>query len=186
MFRPGCTPAPRSVRSVFHRLWLSLGLLLLAGSAAAAGLQAVSPADLRTKHAALAPQLSSNQFHGPLYLDSAESSRSSQGDVYAVVDHPFAVVSAALNSPEHWCDVMILHLNTKFCQRKTEGGATKIEMRVGRKYDQPVADAEMLLFTYRAVTVTSEYLDIELDAADGPYGTRDYRILLEADRKSVV
>jgi hypothetical protein len=53
-------------------------------------------------------------------------------------------------------------------------------MRVGRKYNQPVGDAALLSFTWRAASLTPEYMDIELDSPSGPFGTRDYRILLEA------
>ena len=177
-------PAYRSRRRpgppAFLQAWLACALLLMAGAGLASGLEAVSPSALRAKYAALGPQLASNQFHGPLYLDSFETSRQIEGDIYAVVDYPFATVSAALNNPGHWCDVLILHLNTKYCRAKTEGAATQLELRIGKKYDQPVADASLLVFSYRAVTVMPEYLDIELDAPSGPLGTSDYRILLEA------
>ena len=53
-------------------------------------------------------------------------------------------------------------------------------MRVGRKYDQPLTEASLLVFSWRAVAASPEYLDVELDAPAGPFGTRDYRILLEA------
>ena len=159
---------------------LVLGLILVASAAAQTGVQALGAVPLRARHAALGPQLATNQFGRPLYLESVEASRSIQGDIYAVVEYPFAAVSAALNDPDHWCDVMILHLNTKFCRRKTEDGATRLEMRLGKKYDQPVEDASLLSFAYRAVAVTPEYLDIELDAPDGPFATKDYRMVVEA------
>lgn len=170
----------RAGPSALLRAWFVCALLLMAGAAVAGGLEAVSPSVLRTRYAALGPQLANNQFNGPLYLDSVETSQQSEGDIYAVVDYPFATVSNALNSPEHWCDVLILHLNTKYCRAKTLGAATQLDLRVGKKFDQPVADASELVFAYRAVTVTTEYLDIELDAPSGPFGTSNYRILLEA------
>ena len=166
--------------SALLRTWFACVLLLMAGAAVAGGLEAVSPSALRAKYAALAPQLASNQFNGPLYLDSVETSQQSEGDLYAVVDYPFATVSAALNSPGHWCDVLILHLNTKYCRANTVGAGTQLDLRIGKKYNQPVADASQLMFAYRAVTVTPEYFDIELNAPSGPFGTSNYRILLEA------
>jgi hypothetical protein len=142
--------------------------------------EALGVGALHAKFTALGPQLRNNQFQGPVYLDSAEGSRVTRGDVYAVVNYPFATVSAALDEPSHWCDVLILHLNTKYCRGAVEGAATHIEMRVGRKYNQPVGDAALLSFTWRAASLTPEYMDIELDSPSGPFGTRDYRILLEA------
>lgn len=174
-----------SLIHVFWRLARSplavlLGLALLTPGWGAAGAQALGAAALREKHVALGPQLASNQFQGPLYLESTESSRQLEGDVYAVVEHPFATVSSALSDPEHWCDVLILHLNTKYCRAKTEAGATRLELRIGRKHDQPVTEATPVVFAFRTAAVEPEYLDIELAAPDGPLDTRDYRILFEA------
>src|SRR6202051_88168 len=76
-------------------------------------------ASLRDKYQSLAQQLKHNQFQRPLYLESAESPSTLKGDIYAVVAYPFATVNGALNDPAqgpaNWCDVLILHLNTKYC-----------------------------------------------------------------------
>ena len=76
-----------------------------------------------------------------------------KGDVYAIVDHPFAMVQQALQSAEHWCDILILHLNVKRC--RASGGTPKmLNLSVGRKFDQPIEDAYQLNFTYRVVAAT--------------------------------
>jgi 1-acyl-sn-glycerol-3-phosphate acyltransferase len=169
------------IRSLLHG---AAAVLLLAcalgGGRDAMAQEALGVAAMHARYTALGPQLRSNQFQGPVYLDSAEGARVTRGDVYAVVNYPFATVSAALDDPSHWCDVLILHLNTKYCRGAVEGAATHIEVRVGRKYDQPAGDASLLSFSWRAVSLTPEYMDIELDSPSGPFGTRDYRILLEA------
>jgi 1-acyl-sn-glycerol-3-phosphate acyltransferase len=141
--------------------------------------QALQATGLRAKYTAVAPQLRGSQFQGPLVLESVETSRSSQGDIYAVLDHPFARVSTALTNAANWCDILILHLNVKYC-RGTAGPAAALDVRIGRKYDQPLASASQLQFAWRAVAATPEYLDVELDAPAGPFGTKDYRILVEA------
>ncbi len=74
-------------------------LLLPLGSHAAS---ALGPASLRAHHATLAPQLANNVFGGPLVLQSEEVARRIEGDVYAVIDHPFAAVAAALKDPGQW------------------------------------------------------------------------------------
>lgn len=149
-----------------------------AGTVSAAGL--LGPTALRARQAALAPQLAANAFGGPLVLQSEESARSIEGDVYAVLPHPFAAVSAALAEPSQWCEIMILHLNTKFCRRTGEGAATQIEMRVGRKHEQPVNKATPLQFAWSAPVARADYLAVQMQAPDGPYDTRDYRLLAEA------
>ncbi len=169
-------------RGAWAFVWglLACALLLVAGAGVAGGVEALSPSGLRTKYAALGPQLARNQFGGPLYLDSHETSKQSEGDIYAVVDYPFATVSTALDNPGHWCDVMILHLNTKYCRAQAVDGATQLGVRIGKKFDQPVADDTQLMFSYRAVAATPQYLDIELSAPSGPFGTSAYSIVLEA------
>lgn len=159
---------------------LLLGLALILVPAGPAASQGRGPDALQARYTSLAPQLASNPYGGPLYLESAESSRQIEGDVYAVVDYPFATLSAALADPQHWCDVLILHLNTKLCRRSGEGPDTRLLLRIGKKYDQPLIEAAPVTFSFRAVTVAPGYLDLELSAPDGPFDTRDYRILFEA------
>jgi len=161
---------------VLARVGIAL-LLLFAGAADAA--QALQAGGLRAKYAAVAPQLRNNQFQGPLTLDSTETARSTQGDIYAVVEHPFAKVSDALADQAHWCDILILHLNMKYCRGST-GPSPSLDVRIGRKYDQPLSSASRLVFAWRAVAATPEYIDVELNAPEGPYGTSDYRIVVEA------
>jgi hypothetical protein len=168
--------------SALHRFVLALLAALLACVAgwAQAGTQALGGAALRTRFAAMQPMLASSPFGGPLVLESTEAPRQLQGDVYALVDHSFAEVSASLGNSERWCDVMILHLNTKQCRRSVENGIPQIELRVGKKYDQPVAAASLVEFSFRTVSIAPDYLAVELQAPDGPFDTRDYRILFEA------
>ena len=68
----------------------------------------VSNIPLRAKYLELNKKLSNNQFQRALYLNSTESSHDLKGEIYAVVDYPFATVNLALNDPAHWCDVLIL------------------------------------------------------------------------------
>jgi hypothetical protein len=158
---------------------LALLLLLLASFAASAE-EAHGPAALRARHASLAAQLADNPFGGPVVLQSQEASRRIDGDVYAVIEHPFAVVSAALSDPAQWCEILILHLNNKACHRAQEQGMTRVDLRVGKKHPQPVDAASLLSFTWRAPVTAADYLSVRMDAVDGPYDTRDYRLLAEA------
>ena len=136
---------------------------------------------LRAKHIELTPQLSNNQFNRALYLDSTESSNHARGDIYAVVDYPFSVINTALNDPMHWCDVMILHLNTKDCQPVTNAmGNTLLKVRIGKKSYQELADTYLLEFANSGTVTTPDYFSTLFTATTGPFSTRDYRLLLEA------
>lgn len=140
----------------------------------------ISNVPLRAKYTELGKQLRNNQFQRALYLNSMETSHDLKGEIYAVIDYPFAAVNVALNNPAHWCDVLILHMNVKYCHAYRNQADTVLTVNLGRKYYQPLADAHRLEFNYRGVITTPDYFALELNAENGPLSTRDYRIWLEA------
>ena len=150
-------------------------LLALAATAAPA-----SNADLRAKYGQLQEQLRNNNYHRALHIDSSQTGDTLRGDIYAVLEHPFSQVSAALKDPSDWCDILILPFNTKYCHAAGSDGAASLHVRIGRKYDQPVRDAYRLDFALRAVAASPDYFESRLDAPVGPVGTRDYRIVVAA------
>lgn len=169
------------------RIWLnslnwSRCLLLICVTAVVCPAMAESGpvATLRAKYASLGEQLRQNQFKRPLILDSAETPNSLKGDIYAIVDYPFGVVSAGLNNPDHWCDVMLLHINTKYCHAVAGPSGTTLRVNIGRKTPEELADAQRVEFNYRVAAATPGYFEIMLNAKEGPLGTSDYLILLEA------
>jgi hypothetical protein len=140
---------------------------------------ALAPA-LRGQHAHLQPQLQHNAFGRPLVLQSAESADGLSGDIYAVVAYPFATVSQAMRSPGHWCEVMMLHINTKYCRAVAGPKGSVLRVNIGKKTPQPVAAATRVELAYTETTVTQTYFAITLAAKEGPLGTSNYRIHLEA------
>ncbi|MES2530309.1 MAG: hypothetical protein V4636_04685 [Pseudomonadota bacterium] len=158
------------------------GLVLLAAALApllATAQSSDGPAALLTKYATLGPQLERNAFGRKLVLESAEASSQLSGNIYAVIDHPYVDVDRALKRPDAWCEVLMLHLNTKHCAVHDSGNASGLAVAVGRKFDQPVADAQRIDFAFHAGTAAANYLDVRLDADQGPLSTRNYRIVLE-------
>jgi hypothetical protein len=156
----------------------SVWLLALAGLPTLALAQ--DTATLKARYAALHDKLANNQFGRPLYLESTQTSDVLKGDIYSMVEFPFATVKEAMPPIEHWCDIFILHLNVKGCRATGTGANGTLSLAVGRKFDQPVADAYKLEFSYRVVATTDDYLQIQLSATEGPLSTKDYRIQLEA------
>ena len=113
----------------------------------------------------------------PVHLESSEESRTLKGEVFAVVDYPFATVEKGLRDSASWCDVLILPFNTKHCHAP---GPESLAVRIGRKSDQPAEDAYRIDFKYKLAAATPDYLRVVLKANSGPVGTRDYQITLEA------
>jgi len=159
-----------------HLLWV---VLLAAAASAQAGPPSAADA-LRSRYVALGDALAHNQFQRPITLQSEQNSGDVKGDMYAVVDHPFATLHDALKGADRWCDILMLHQNTKDCHASTATSPVTMAVSIGKKFDQPVADAHRLDFVYRVTAETTEYLQVQLNADAGPLGTRDYRIVLEA------
>lgn len=163
------------MKTLLRRTALLLGLAVLPCLA-----QAQDAAALQGKYTAIAPQLANNPFKRPLVLASTEAPTRLSGDIYAVIDHPFAEVSQSLARPASWCDVLMLHLNTKYCEVKGSGPTRALSVAVGRKFDQPLADAQRVEFAWQPATTQPDFLGVGLSAGEGPLSTRDYRIVLEA------
>jgi hypothetical protein len=157
-------------------LMLLMGLMMTYTGNAAAD----AAATLRAKYIELLPQLERNAYQRPLYLDSQEASGKVRGDVYARLDHPYDKVAAALAKPATWCDILILHLNTKYCHAATATHGSVVSVHMGRKFDQPLEDTHRVAFAYRVVAATPAFLEIRLGAEQGPLSTRDYQIGIEA------
>lgn len=160
-------------------LVLSFSLVSLLAPLAQAAVAEGSAEALRAKYASLRGQLAQNQFKRPIYLDSTESKTNTRGNIYAVMDHPISEMSNALNGPDKWCDILILHINTKYCHADTSSGGTVLKMNIGKKHDQPLDQAYRLEFNYKVVKATPDYLQVQLTANKGPMGTNDYVIVLE-------
>lgn len=166
--------------SLVGALRTGLGLLLCLGSALAPLPAAAGAGELRARHAQVQDKLHDSGFGKPLYIDSIEQQDRLTGVVYAVLDHPFATVSAALRKPANWCDILILPFNTKYCHAVRRQDGPGLQVRIGRRFDQPVEQAYRLEFAYDNVAAGSDFFESRLKAAEGPVGTRDYRIAVSA------
>ena len=162
------------------KLFLKRALLPLVLGAWALGAMAGDAPTLRAKYGELREALRSNSFHQPMYIDSAQSGDNVRGDVYAVLQHPFAEFSTSMKDPSDWCAIMILPFNTKYCHAVDGKGGTVLQVRIGRKFDQPVQDAYRLDFALRPVAASADFFESRLEARSGPVGTRDYRIAVSA------
>jgi hypothetical protein len=136
---------------------------------------------LLEKHAALKNKLVQNQYRRPLFLESTEKLNTVSSTAYAVLDSPFPAVSATFKKPDLWCEVLILHLNTKYCQANTESSnPRRLAVNIGKKTPQPLAEAFLFEFSYRVTAATPNYLEVQLHADKGPLNTTDYQMVLQA------
>lgn len=155
-------------------------LLCLAALGVVPGALGQDAAALRARHAELRGQLASNAFGRALVLESTQEGDTFKGEIHAVVAQPFGRVGPALQDVRHWCDILILHLNVKYCRVRGPGDSPVLDVALGRKFDQPLDEAYPLAFVWKPPVSASDYLAVQFQSDAGPLGTRDYRIALEA------
>ena len=145
-------------------------------------LQAQDAQALRERHAAIRGELAENVFGRPIYVESSESGGQHRGAVYAVLEQPFKRVSGSLARPAQWCDVLILQANLKNCEAPdaSDSGAQTLDIFVASKPTDSLEHAHRAEFGFDVAAASAEYLNVALRAAEGPLGTSDYRIRLEA------
>jgi hypothetical protein len=152
------------------------------------GVAAIAPADaaraqsapLRAKHAELSASLAASPFGKPLHLAASEERQRVSGDAFAVLDHPFARAADALSDPVQWCEMLLLPFNTKGCDASgSAGDSLALTIHVGRKYSTALENTHRLEFRFEPPVRGDDFLRVVLSAPAGPFGTRDYRIVLE-------
>jgi hypothetical protein len=100
------------------------------------GRRAVRAAALRASYEKLAPGLANSPFGRPMALKSAETAKGLKGEAYGVLEPPLAKVSAALDKPARWCDMLMLHLNNRGC--RVDEARQTLTLSVVRRYDVPI------------------------------------------------
>jgi hypothetical protein len=159
-----------------RRALLVLSLLLCAAPAFASG----GGDRLRAAHAGMRDSLAASAFGTALHLESREDPEGASGDVYAEVKQAFPLALAALDKPAAWCEILLLHLNTKYCRATADKAPARLDLAIGRKHDQPLEETYRMTLAFSVAERAKDYLRVEMRAESGPLNTRDYRIVLEA------
>jgi hypothetical protein len=125
-------------------------------------------------------KLERNSFGFPLFMESFERDNRVHVDVYGIFDQTFSSVVNVLKVPANWCDIVSLHPNIKACTYRELPGTWRLIFYIGRKVYQPPEYAHQVIYHYRKVDQQQGYLDIILNAEEGPFGTKDHRMRFEA------
>jgi hypothetical protein len=134
-------------------------------------------AELRAAYERLAPGLATSGLGRPMVLASAETPAGLKGEVHGVLDQPLATISAALEKPARWCEMLMLHLNNRGC--KADEARQELVLSVVRRYDIPPEQAFQLPFRVHVASAMPDYFDAKLTSGKGPFGTRNYVISLQ-------
>lgn len=165
------------------RLLLFAALLALLhgpNQTVAAGHTQDAAAAMHGRYHSVRAMLDDNAFDQPIHLTSSRDGDHSQARLSAVLEHPFDAFAATFKSPDNWCELMMLHLNVKYCAAHDDGRQQILTVYVGRKHEQPLESAHRAEYAYRVVANGPDYLKIALEADKGPFRTRNYQIVLEA------
>lgn len=143
--------------------------------------QAGSYESLLSQYHTIRESLESNQYGTPVYIESDFQDDNATGEVFALVDHDFDSVVTGLSSPDHWCDVVLLHINVKGCDVKVNNSfESGLTLYVGRRYFQTPDQALEMQYQFKRVSSSTNYLHVNLTAGNGPFGTSDYLLTFEA------
>jgi hypothetical protein len=139
-----------------------------------------SASALLERHANLGGALASNAFGRPLVIDSVQTSSRVTGNAYAVLDAPFNLVSSSFKNPQRLCDLIILHINTKYCRPTLDASPSVLMVNFGKKTAQALGDTFALEFAMTTSASSAHFSQVQLHAEKGPVGTSNYGIELAA------
>jgi hypothetical protein len=134
---------------------------------------------LHDKYASLSSALSTSPFGRPLSLDSVQTNNRVTGNAYAVLDAPFSLVSS-VKTPKQLCELVILHINTKYCRPTFDTVPSVLMVNFGKKTAQDLDDTFALQFAMTTNKSSANFLQVGLNAEKGPLGTSNYGIELAA------
>jgi len=128
----------------------------------------------------LKDSLLNNVFALPVYIESKSEKKSQYGDIYGIIYHPYNTIKSVLTSPANWCDIVPQHINIKACTYQHQNNHCQLTFYSGRKYYKKPKDTYKLEYAYLITLQQDNYFHSLLDAKDGPLGTNNYKIFVEA------
>jgi hypothetical protein len=167
---------PAQLRPWLTALLAGLALLGFAGGAHALSAQAGLLADYEI----IRPNLLHNPFGIPVYVKSQEQGDRLTAEVYGQLSYPLERIKTALAEPSGWCELLALTMNVKACVHNDRAEHRAVSLYMGRKFYQPPEKAYQVRYRFQTAASTSDYFEVSLSADDGPLGTSDYRIVMQA------
>jgi hypothetical protein len=159
-------------------LYTFFSLFVLSGIASAVSVQ--SPLNLRQQFTHAASHATRISDTPPLYVNSQLQGGALSADVYALLDTRYNQFRTTMTDVGNWCDFVTINLNVKACVYQANSETPVINLYVGRKFYQPPEDAYLLRYSFKVRQNNDELLDILLVAEEGPLGTSNYRIHIQA------
>ncbi len=119
-----------------------------------------------------------------LRVESWEKEGLLGAEVVSRLDYPYARFYETLTQPGAWCQILPLVFNIKSCTYMNTDGRQHLTVYIGRKFYETPEDAYKVDYRFQVQEESAERFRILLFAPEGPHGTGDYRIELEARAES--
>jgi hypothetical protein len=116
----------------------------------------------------------------PIRIESEARDNLQRAEITAVIPRDFSELSAALARPADWCDIAPLVFNIKACTHQRSRGQEQLNLYVGRKFYEPPEKAYPFKYLFTLGARRDDYLLVTLEAKEGPFGTGDYLLEIEA------
>jgi hypothetical protein len=157
----------------FLMLLGALGLLSSTGTADSASL-------LPEKYPTFLAHVQARGNSFPFYIESARNGDNLRADVYVKLDYPVSLLAELLTLPRVWCEFMPLNLNIKACTYRVEDAQSQLRLYAGRKFYQTPAESYLIQYKFQVTKQQKENFRVALTATEGPFGSSDYVISVEA------
>lgn len=158
-----------------------MGLGLTAAAAAPEAQAQDRAVPLRSAYESVAAQGTGHIAGSPIHLRAEDRQGRMAGEILARLDRPFEVFRRELSPLQAWCPLLILHLNVKYCRPRGSLPDADLLVGAGTLQGQSLDNLYWARFSHRLQQADAQRFQLELLAPDGPLGTRDYRISVEAE-----
>ncbi len=125
-------------------------------------------------------RLENTPFDVPIVVETHDDKSRSQCDVYGIVHHDFKELCDVLSQSKNWCDILLLHPNTKACTVAYTNQREILTLYCGRKYYQAPDTVTALSLAFHVERGTTGNLDISMSGDKGPLNTDNYEIRINA------
>lgn len=164
----------KSVRGLCVAVLLAISLVQ--GAPAADGPRVA----LLAQYQRILPELTRNSFGVPVFVRSNDDGDVLSAEVFGLIDQPLDAVAETLGQPRAWCQFMPLTLNVKACTYTRRASDVRLTLFMGRKYYEPPDKAYQVHYRFTRDRARDGLFRVALYGGDGPLGTEDYRIQVEA------
>lgn len=175
---PEPVPRPRARRAALVGALLALGAPLSLPAVPDPTAEQRAQA-LRLRFESQRAAMADSDFGRPLRLESSDRDRRARGEVLALLEQALTDLDRALQDPWRWCEIMLLTPSISRCEVQDDN-PPRLEVRLARRFDQMPQEGIAAQFAFHRQASDAHYSAVRLEADEGPIGTSDYRIEVEA------